>query len=120
MAQGKLTPIFEGMHGRIGNLVVKQYGSKVVYTRRPVFRTRIFSERQRASQERFREATLYAMALMADPFARRAYEERARVERKSVWSLIISDFPHARLPGRSRSDLVNVGRTFMSVNANES
>ena len=98
MAQGKLIPILESMHGRIGDLVVKQYGSKVGYTRRPVFRNRIFSDRQIASQERFREATMYARALMSDPLARKLYEEEARVKGKSVWSLIIAEFLHARSP----------------------
>ncbi len=40
MAQGMLTPILESVRGRIGNMVVKQYGSKVVLTRKPEFRNR--------------------------------------------------------------------------------
>ena len=107
MAQGRLNPILDGMRGRIGDLVVKQYGSKVVYTRRPVFRNRVFTGRQLAAQERFRKATLFARELMVDPIARKVYEEEARVKGKSAWSLMVSDFLHARLPGRSGSDLKN-------------
>ena len=95
MAQGTLIPVLESMHGRIGDLVVKQYGTKVVYTRRPVFKNRIFTERQLAAQERFREATLFARELMTDPTARQQYEEDARVKGKSAWSLVVSDFLHA-------------------------
>ena len=98
MAQGKLSPIFEGVHGRIGDLVVKQYGSKVVYTRRPDFRNRIFSERQLASQERFREAEMYARELMLDPIVRKLYEEEARAKGKTARGLMIADFLHAGPP----------------------
>ena len=98
MAQGKLVPILESVRGTIGDLVVKQYGSKIVITRRPVFRNRTFSEAQKGSQERFREATLYARALMTDPLARKLYEEEARAKGKSVRGLMIADFIHTRLP----------------------
>ena len=98
MAQGRLIPILENVRGRIGDLVVKQYGSKVVLTRRPVFRNRIFSEAQRAYQERFRQAALYVTALLRDPRAREAYKEEARREGKSVRSLMMADFLHARSP----------------------
>ena len=96
MAQGKMNPILGTVRGRIGDLVVKQYGSKVVYTRRPVFRNRIFSERQLASQERFREAAMSARALMSDPVTHSAYEDRAHVQGKSAWSLMVADSLHGR------------------------
>jgi len=96
MATGMLNPIFESVRGKVGDLVIKQYGSKVVLSRKPVFRNRVFSEAQKASQERFREAALHAAALMSDPRARKVYEEEARMKGKRVRSLMIADFLHAR------------------------
>ncbi len=95
MAQGKLNPVFENFRGTIGDMVVKQYGSKTVLSRKPVFRDRVFSEAQKASHEKFREAALYARSLMSDPCARQFYEEEARVKGKPVRSLIIADFLHS-------------------------
>lgn len=87
---------------------MKLYGTKVVYTRRPVFRNRKFSEAQIASQERFRQAALYARALMSDPSARKVYEDEARVKWKSARGLMISDFLHAphRAPLERSSSVV--------------
>ncbi len=95
MATGKVSPILENVRGAIGDLVIKQYGSKVVMTRRPVFRNRVFSEAQKARQEKFRHATAYAAALMADPQARSMYEQEARAKGRTAKGLMMSDFLNA-------------------------
>ena len=97
MARAKLNPIFESVRGAIGGVVFKQYGERTVISRRPVFRNRRFSEAQLGAQERFRQATLYAKRLMADPRAREVYEKEAREKGKPILSLMIGDFLHATL-----------------------
>jgi len=92
MAKAKLNPILESVRGTIGDMVLKQYGSRLVISRKPVWRNRTFSEAQRAEQAKFREAARYAKRLMADPRAREVYEDKARLQGKLVRSLIISDF----------------------------
>ena len=92
MAIVKLNPHVKIKRGAMGNLVLKHYGDKVVLTRKPVFRNRIFSAEQKECHERFRQAALYAKQLMADPPARAVYEEEARVTGKPARSLIIRDF----------------------------
>ena len=92
MAIAILNPRYNNLRGAIGGLVVKHYWDKVVLTRKPVFRNRIFSTEQKACHERFRQAVLYAKRLMEDPRARAVYEEEARVTGKPARSLIIRDF----------------------------
>lgn len=64
MARAKLNPLLESLRGAIGDVVVKQYGTKTVITRRPVFRNRRFTAAQKACQARFREAALFAEAVI--------------------------------------------------------
>ncbi len=98
MAITELIPLFVSIHGRVGDKVLKQYGTKVVISRRPVFRNRKFSEAQRAWQERFRQAVQHANRLMADPRAREVYKQEAVAKGKPVRSLMIADFLNARPP----------------------
>ena len=98
MGIADLIPFFESIHGAVGDVVLKQYGKKVVISRRPVFRNRRFSEAQKACQARFREAALFAARLMDDPRALEIYKETARAKGKPIRSLMIADFLHARLP----------------------
>ena len=95
MAIAKLSPMYAGYRGAIGTLVVRQYPGRTVVSRKPVFRNRVFSPAQKARQEKFRQAARYATRLMDDPRARRVYEEEARVKRKPILSLMISDFLRA-------------------------
>ncbi len=98
MALTELIPLFVSIHGRVGDKVLKQYGTKIVISRRPVFRNRKFTEAQRAWQERFRQAVQYANRLMADPRAREVYKQEAVAKGKPVRSLMIADFLNARPP----------------------
>ena len=92
MAIAILNPRHKDLRGVIGNLVVKHYGDKVVITRKPVFTNRTFSEAQKSCQDLFRQAAVFANKLMADPRARRVYQEEARLKRKPARSLMIADF----------------------------
>ena len=118
MALVKLNPMFVGIRGTVGrNMVLKHYATRIVLSRKPVFRNRIFTEAQRASQERFREATRYAKRLMADPRAREAYRRKAEQSGKPIMSLIVGDYLGAALPGPSgpqwiHCDLLQTGRPY--------
>ena len=101
MATGEFNPLFESVSGAIGDIVVRHYGTRTVISRRPVFRNRVFSEAQKEAHERFRQATLFAKQLMADPGARLLYEEEARATRKPILSLMIADYFRAIAGGQS-------------------
>ena len=95
MAIVKLKPGYENIRLSRGNLVLKHYGTVTVLSRKPTFRNRKFTEAQKACQERFREAALFAKRLMEDPRVRAVYEEEARLNGKPARSLIIADYLHA-------------------------
>lgn len=103
MAIARLNPLLESIRGAVGDVVFKQYGTKLVISRKPVFRNRTFGPAQKGCQERFRQAALFAQQLMADPSARKLYEEESRVKGKPVRSLMIADFLHARVPEAAAS-----------------
>lgn len=105
MARVRLNPIFESVRGSIGDLTVRQYGTRVVFSRKPVFRNRIFSTAQKARQERFREAALYAKQVLDDPRVQAVYGDEARAKGKSIRSLIISDFLLGRVPHEGAASL---------------
>lgn len=92
MARAKLGPMVEGARGAIGNIVLRQYVAGTIMSRKPVFINRTFSEAQKASPRRFREATVYVHRLMSDPQARKAYAEKARRTGIPILSLPIGDY----------------------------
>ena len=79
------------MRGAVGNMVFKHYGDKIVVTRKPQFKNRVFSPAQRDAQDKFRQAMLQAKAAMADPGVRRGYEQMARPTRKPILSLLVGE-----------------------------
>ena len=117
MAVADLIPLFESIHGAVGDVVLKQYGKKVVISRRPVFRNRRFSEAQKACQARFREAALFAARLMDDPRALEIYRVMARAKGKPIRSMVIADFLHARLPEAVTSGRAMEGRETVAGRA---
>ncbi len=92
MAVVQLHPMFISVRGMIGDVVVKNYGTKTVITRKPVFRTRRFTEEQKANQQKFREASRFAGLLMADPGAKAKYASMAVLTGKPIMSLMIGDY----------------------------
>ncbi len=92
MAKGKLNPALERLRGQVGELVFKQYGDKLVVSRRPDMSRVKWSRAQRAGRERFQEAILYARRIKADAPARAAYEAAAQRKGKRAWNLMIADF----------------------------
>ncbi len=53
MAKGKLNPALERLRGQVGELVFKQYGDKLVVSRKPDMSRVKWSKAQRAGRERF-------------------------------------------------------------------
>ena len=72
MAQVKLNPVLEGMHGQIGDLVFKQYQDQTVVSRKPETVTQPNSPAQLAVRDQFRLAALYGKTVLAD--GRRHFE----------------------------------------------
>jgi len=95
MAKVKLNPILEQVSGKVGDLVFKRYGDKVIITQKADRSGVEPSEAQLAHQARFRQAALYGKMVMADPETKALYEEAAAAKGKPVFSLTVADFFHA-------------------------
>ena len=95
MAKATLNPILEQLRGQVGDLVFKQYGDKIVVTKKPDLSNHKPTAAQRAQRERFRQATLYGKRILADPEARATYDEAAKARGKPVLSLMVADFLNA-------------------------
>ncbi len=94
MAKVELNPIFDSVRGKVGDLVLKQYGDSVVMARaggsgQPV------STAQLAHQERFREATRYGKLALMDAPTRALYQAQAQARGLPVFAVMVADFFNA-------------------------
>jgi hypothetical protein len=94
MASVTLNPVLESISGAVGDLVFRRHGDDVVIARRPAG-DRQFTPGQVAQQERFRLATVYGRAALADPATKALYEAKAAATGTPVFALAIADFFHA-------------------------
>ena len=54
MANVKLNPAFESIRGKVGDLVFKTFEGREIVASMPDFGDRVFTDAQKAAQERFR------------------------------------------------------------------
>jgi hypothetical protein len=92
MAKLRSNLLTSHLRGRVGDLVYKWYGDKVVVTRVPQFRPQKPSKAQKIQRQGFKAAMSYAQKVLADPERRAAYAPIARKRRRSIQVLAISDF----------------------------
>lgn len=95
MAHVKLNPILEAFRGMVGDLVFREVRGSTVLSRKPDRSAKPPTEAQEAQRERFREASFYGKAVLADPDARAFYEALAEKRKKPVFSIAIADFLNA-------------------------
>jgi hypothetical protein len=95
MAKVKLNPIVEQVRGQVGQLVFRQsYGQQVV-GRKADTSDREPTPDQVEVREHFRQAALYGRMALADPTARKLYEDAAAKKGKPVFSMVMADFLNA-------------------------
>lgn len=94
MAKVGLNPIFDSVRGKVGDLVLKQYGDTMVMARagetgQPA------SAAQLAHQERFREATRYGKLALMDATTRALYQAQAQARNLPVFAVMVADYFHS-------------------------
>jgi hypothetical protein len=93
MAKVLLNSLFNGVSGKMGDVVFKQTSTgKTIIALAPAKSNRKPSEAQKAQRERFIQATAYAKAALADPTARLHYEAEAARLLKPAYSLAVADY----------------------------
>ncbi len=92
MTKVAVNPIIEGMSGKLGDLVFKQYGEDVVVARAPRKNGRTPTANQLATQERFRQGAQYGKLTLAQPAVRAVYAAAARISGKGLFATMLADY----------------------------
>lgn len=92
MARVTLSPLLSRISGKVGNVVFRTYGRKVVLSQMPERPRTPPSPDQVAQRNRFRAATEYGKAALNDPEHRAFYEALAEQRQKPILSVMIADF----------------------------
>lgn len=93
MTRARLHPLLEELHGTMYDVIFKKSPSgNLIITRRPNMSKVKWSKAQKAHRERFKQATEYAKAAMADPKVRAVYEAMGASEHKRPYAMALSDY----------------------------
>lgn len=93
MNKVKLNPMVEHLQGSFGEVVFRQSASgRIFASHKPDMSNVVWSKAQTAQRERFRLATAYAHAAMADEHARSVYEREAATQGKRAFHLAVADY----------------------------
>ncbi len=93
MAKVSLNALTSHLRGRVGDLVFKRYGDRLVVTRVPQFKKkRTLSKGEQSRQKKFAAANRYALGVLNDPKRRAAYAALAKKSGRSIQLAAISDF----------------------------
>jgi hypothetical protein len=94
MAEVKLNPVLEQVHGKIGDLVFRKYQDRTILARKPEVH-QPETEAQIKAREKFSLAALYGKSVMADPEKKALYDAKAKDKGQPVFSLMVADFFNA-------------------------
>jgi hypothetical protein len=94
MPKVKLHPIFAEIHGTLfEDMVFKRSPQgEIIVTKKPDMSRVRWSKAQKENRQRFKQASAYARAALADPQVRAEYERRAKRLKKRPRNLAISDY----------------------------
>ena len=94
MAKVKLNPVVLDVHGKMGDIVFKQFEDRTIIARKGQSH-QPNSPAQLAVRERFRLAAFYGKTAFADPVTRAAYAGKAKNKRTRVFAMMVGDFFNA-------------------------
>jgi hypothetical protein len=83
--------MLRSMKGRIGDIVIKQYGDKTVVSKYPDMSNIIPSDSQKEKRSRFAEAVAYAKTINSSPILKADYLKRVG-EVRSVYQHALKEF----------------------------
>ncbi|MBE2222231.1 MAG: hypothetical protein IAF02_11860, partial [Anaerolineae bacterium] len=92
MANVKLNPVLEQIHGQIGDLVFKRYQDKVIISRKAYPNNQEPTPAQQVAREHFRSGAQYGKMVMADPGLKAIYAVQAKAKNKPIFSVLMSDY----------------------------
>lgn len=91
MASVNNNPLLQGVRGRVGDFIVKQYSYGTVITAAPVMPRRKLTALQKLKRKNFAEAVAYAQGILRNPAKKAAYA-RKLPKGKRVYHAAIQEF----------------------------
>jgi hypothetical protein len=91
MAVSQTNVLVKNFRGKVGNIILRVVGNKMVMSSLPNFRNRKWSKAQLECQDRFRKATKFGHTVLADAELNLVYKNKAK-ENQSSWNASISDY----------------------------
>jgi hypothetical protein len=91
MARVKSNPLIEGLSGKVGKLVFKNYGYGTVITVLADRSKVKLSAKQKKANKNFKEAVAFAKAVIADPKKAAKYQKTLQPG-KTVYHTALADF----------------------------
>lgn len=101
MAKTQLNTALTTLRGRVGDLVFKQYAYGTVVTRVPRMGRVAFTAKQRAHQQRVKDAGRFYRQVVADPELKRKYERIARRRKIPLSAVTLEVFLRETRPQRA-------------------
>ena len=95
MAKVKLAPAVESIRGHVGNMLFKRWEHQEIVGKLPDRSGIVASANQLAQQNKFRLATVYGKACMADPDTKQPYQDKADSRGVPAFALMVADFLNA-------------------------
>lgn len=93
MPKVKLNPVIDELRGKTGNLVFRRSPNGDIHLIKRADMSKVkWSDAQKASHLRFKDANIYAKAAMADPKVRARYEKIAAKAGRKAYFVAISDY----------------------------
>jgi hypothetical protein len=91
MSKITLNPALKAWHGKVGDLVFKQFAGKEIAASRPKARNN-WTDQQKAQRENFKLAAVYGKAVMTDPQTKALYQAKSKQTGVPVFALTVADF----------------------------
>jgi hypothetical protein len=91
MARTRSSLIVDSIKGRIGEIIIKQYGKRTVVSRVPDMSGIKPTKKQTAKRSKFKEAVAYAQSIIRDPEKKAAYKKTLR-RGKTVYHEAIKEY----------------------------
>ena len=88
----KGNPLLTGASGKLGNIIVKQYGNQTVITAVPDMSRRKLTQKQKDANEQMQMAIIAAQSLTATPQLKQRTCEMLQVEPNKVFRAIVKQF----------------------------
>lgn len=90
----KLSPLVKELSGKLGNVVFRRCGDKIIACSRPAKSKRKPTQEQHAHRNKFIDAVQYANRQVRNPVAKAEYESRITANKLSAHAVAMADFFH--------------------------